>query len=592
MSMRNSLRMTRHTLSLSYRADRRVTIAVGVLVGLQAGLVSLTALSQRWLVDSAELDIAVGLLGAVGLGVVCHVLQTIGQRISINYRNDLCNRIQLALEQEITEAAAKIPTIAHLERSEFINRIVMLRRGTLALTNTGWAAAYALSALAGIAMSLWLLMDIHPLLALLAACAVPILPLTNRAKRMQQQAAEATVEHFRQEAELHDLCLRPQTAKEVWVCGNGMRLDRRASDLWAEGAQHEARVRLRGLVYEIGGWVLYFAALTVALIVVGHLLRTGGATAGDAVFIISLAGQLRAQQQLAVDTITQVANGGRIAEHHRWLLDYAVVATRTGAPAPVRLKGAIELRNVSFTYPGAVSPALRGVNLTIPAGSSLGIAGANGAGKSTLVKLLLGVQQPTTGMITVDGVDLRELDPATWAAVCTGVLQDFLKLQTSLRESVGAGDLPAVRNASQVAEALDRARATRLVHELPEGLETQLGKTFGGVELSHGQWQRVALARGLMRQAPLLLVLDEPTAALDPQAEHELYELFMEQTRKSAGRGAVTALVSHRFSTIHTADHIVVIGDGRITEQGTHAHLLATGGEYAELYRTQMQAYR
>lgn len=176
MSMRNSLRMTRHTLSLSYRADRRVTIAVGVLVGLQAGLVSLTALSQRWLVDSAELDIAVGLLGAVGLGVVCHVLQTIGQRISINYRNDLCNRIQLALEQEITEAAAKIPTIAHLERSEFINRIVMLRRGTLALTNTGWAAAYALSALAGIAMSLWLLMDIHPLLALLAACAVPILP--------------------------------------------------------------------------------------------------------------------------------------------------------------------------------------------------------------------------------------------------------------------------------------------------------------------------------------------------------------------------------------------------------------------------------
>ncbi|RKN44904.1 ABC transporter ATP-binding protein [Streptomyces hoynatensis] len=590
--MRNSLRMTRHTLALSFRADRKVTLAVAVLVALQAGLVSLTALSQRRLVDAAGLNLASGVLGAVLLGAACFALQTVGQRISVNLRNDLCNRVQLALEQEIAEAAAGIPTIAHLERNEFVNRVVMLRRGTLALTNTGWAAAYALSATAGIAMSVWLLAGIHPLLALLALSAVPILPLTNRAKRMQQEAADATVEDFRQEAALHELCLRPHTAKEVWVSGNGPRLDEHANALWARGARHEARARMRGLGHEIGGWVLYCAALAAALAWIGRLLRTGGATPGDAVLVISLAGQLRAQQQLAVDTLTQVANGGRIAEHHRWLLDYARTARGGRTPAPTRLRRGIELHDVSFTYPGATAPALSNVSLTIPRGTSLGIAGANGAGKSTLVKLLTGVHHPTSGRITVDGVDLRELDPGSWAAVCTGVLQDFLKLQTPLRESVGAGHLPDLHDGTRVAAALGRAHASRLAEELPHGLETQLGKTFGGAELSHGQWQRVALGRGFMRRAPLFLLLDEPTAALDPQAEHELYELFLRQTRESAGRGAVTALVSHRFSTIHTADLIVVVGDGRITEQGTHEELLSAGGEYAELYRTQLRAYR
>ncbi|MDI5940727.1 ATP-binding cassette domain-containing protein, partial [Micromonospora sp. DH15] len=176
-------------------------------------------------------------------------------------------------------------------------------------------------------------------------------------------------------------------------------------------------------------------------------------------------------------------------------------------------------------------------------------------------------------------------------AACTGTLQDFLKLQVPVRESVGAGDLRKIGDVVAVDGALRRAAAAQFVHELPDGIETLLGRLFGGIELSHGQWQRLAVARGLMRTSPLLLVLDEPTAAVDAQSEHDLFELFTRQAREYGGDGAITVLVSHRFSTVHLADRIVVVSGGRIIEQGTHPELLAAGGEYASLYRLQAEAY-
>ncbi|MER5214797.1 ABC transporter ATP-binding protein [Streptomyces sp. NPDC002838] len=592
MSMRDSARMVRHTMRLSVRADRRTTVTVGVFVMLQAGLAAAIAYSQRLVVDAVGTEPATGLLAAVAIGTVAYTLQLVGARVSHNYRNDLCNRVQMQLEQEITEATARIPTVVHLERADYLNRVTMLRRGTLALTNTGWAAAYGLSALTSIVLSFWLLAGVHPLLAVLAVCAVPILPLTDRARRIQRKAIDATSEPLRKEAALHDLCLDPEPAKEVWISGNGRELDRRAVGLWQEAARQESRAQFRGVLAELAGWTFYFAALGGALLLVGHLLSTGSATAGDAVLVISLAGQLRLQQWTAVQGITQVADGGRVAEHHRWLLDHARTTAHGSLPAPRRLRQGIELRNVSFTYPGTRTPVLQVLNLNIPAGSSLGIVGLNGAGKSTLIKLLTGVHEPTSGSILVDGTDLRTLDPAQWRAVSTGVLQDFAKLQVPVREAVGVGDLPRIDDTHATAGALRRAGATHIVDQLPHGADTQLGRVFAGVELSHGQWQRIALARGLMRQTPLLLLLDEPTAALDPQAEHDLFEQFAEQTRDSAARGAVTVLVSHRFSTMHMAEQIVVVSQGRISEYGTHAELLAAGGEYADLYRTQAHAYQ
>ncbi|MEV5819052.1 ABC transporter ATP-binding protein [Micromonospora haikouensis] len=591
MTVPASLRMALHTLRLSYRADPRVTCFVGVLVLLQAGLVAATASAQRWLVDAAGARMLAGLVEAVVVGILAYVMQVVGQRLALNFRNDLVNRVQMAMEQEITETAARIPTIEHLERAEFLNQITMLRRGTVALTTTGWAAAYAVSAGVGLCLSVWLLADLHPLLTILVPCALPILVLTNRARKIQQQAFDATAEPLRQEAALHELCLRPGPAKEVRISGNAERLNRLAQQLWTRAAREEGAARLRGLGIEAAGWALYYGALAVTLVLVGHLMASGQTTAGGAVLLISLAGQLRTQQQAVVDAITQVAAGGRIAEHHFWLTRYASASRAGVLPPPTRLTRGIVLDRVSFTYPGTEERVLDEVDLVVPAGCSIAVVGENGAGKSTLIKLLMGVLRPTGGTITVDGVDLTRLDASGWAAASTGTLQDFLKLQVPVRESVGAGDLRKIGDVVAVDGALRRAAAAQFVHELPDGVETLLGRLFGGIELSHGQWQRLAVARGLMRTSPLLLVLDEPTAALDAQSEHDLFELFTRQAREYGGDGAITVLVSHRFSTVHLADRIVVVSGGRVIEQGTHPELLAAGGEYASLYRLQAEAY-
>jgi ATP-binding cassette subfamily B protein len=224
------------------------------------------------------------------------------------------------------------------------------------------------------------------------------------------------------------------------------------------------------------------------------------------------------------------------------------------------------------------------------------VVGENGAGKTTIVKLLCRFYDPTEGRITVDGTDLRRFPIDEWRARLSGAFQDHARLEFVARESVGVGHLAAVDDESAVLNAIESAGASAVLGSLPGGLTTQLGTRFeDGVELSGGQWQQLALGRGMMRApaAPLLLLLDEPTAALDPSTEHRLFERYAAAARSaSAGNGAVTVLVSHRFSTVRMADFIVVVADGRVLENGTHEDLMAAGGLYAELYGLQARAYR
>ncbi|MFD9949618.1 ATP-binding cassette domain-containing protein [Nonomuraea sp. NPDC059023] len=218
--------------------------------------------------------------------------------------------------------------------------------------------------------------------------------------------------------------------------------------------------------------------------------------------------------------------------------------------------------------------------------------GVNGAGKSTLVKLLTGMYLPTSGTISVEGIPLNELDLDQWRSRTSGVFQDFVKFQFPAGQSVGVGDLGQDFAPDAVRAAVNAAGASSTVALLPNGLDTQLGRVYEGAELSHGQWQKLALARGLMRRTPLLMVLDESTAALDPQAEHDLFERFIARARAAAATdGATIVLVSHRFSTVHMADHIVVIADGTIAEAGSHEELMARDGTYAGLFTLQASAY-
>jgi ATP-binding cassette subfamily B protein len=236
---------------------------------------------------------------------------------------------------------------------------------------------------------------------------------------------------------------------------------------------------------------------------------------------------------------------------------------------------------------------LRDVDLDLPAGSVVAIVGENGAGKTTLVKLLARFYQPTKGRIMVDGTELALVSADAWRSRLGGAFQDFMRYEFFARQTIGLGDLARSHLDEALLAAVERGGAADVIERLPHGLDTQLGPTWdNGMELSFGQWQKLALARGFMRERPLLLVLDEPTAALDAETEHALFERFAEASRRARNDGRVTVLVSHRFSTVRMADLIVVIDDGRIVEHGSHEALMSQDGLYAELYGIQANAYR
>ncbi len=328
--------------------------------------------------------------------------------------------------------------------------------------------------------------------------------------------------------------------------------------------------------------------MTLLLLVGAQITTTGAGIANNA--------------HVIVDSLTAF-------DRYLWLREYADDHTWSSSVRrpPGRLADGIRFENVGFSYPGpqpgedaatasdAVSrTALSGVDLHLPAGTTVAFVGANGAGKSTLVKLLSRLYDPTEGRILVDGVPLTDIDPDAWRERLSAGFQDYATLRFLAAETVGVGDLAAEMERGRIQTAVAAGQAEPVIAVLPRGLDTQLGTEFaGGVGLSGGQWQRLALARAFMRSGPLLMLLDEPTAALDPEAEHAVYTQYGRTAQQlAAATGAVTVLVSHRFSTVRMADLIVVVEDGRVRELGTHTELLRAGGRYAELFTLQARAYR
>lgn len=259
------------------------------------------------------------------------------------------------------------------------------------------------------------------------------------------------------------------------------------------------------------------------------------------------------------------------------------------APAPAEGPGAappgISFEGVAFAYPGRAAPVLRDVSFRLAPGECVALVGHNGAGKSTLVKLLLRLYDPDFGRILVDGTDLRTVDLDAFRGAVAVVFQDFVRYELTAGENIGVGRVEALGDRDRLLDAARRAGAAELLARLPRGLDTPLGRRLGGRELSGGEWQKLALARAFVRDARLL-VLDEPTAALDVRMEQEVYARFRELTR-----GRTTLLISHRFSTVRAADRVVFLADGAIREDGSHTDLLARGGEYARLYRLQAEQY-
>jgi ATP-binding cassette, subfamily B, bacterial len=279
-----------------------------------------------------------------------------------------------------------------------------------------------------------------------------------------------------------------------------------------------------------------------------------------------------------------------------WLEDYAAAVAASGdQPVPMGLRQGIRIEHVSFSYPGTSRLVLDDVSVKLPAGAVVAIVGENGAGKTTLVKLLAKMYEPTSGSIFLDNSALARVRASEWRKRLAGAFQDFFRFEFRARHTVGLGDVPRLDDEPAVVAAVGRAGAGDVVTRLTAGLETQLGPTWpGGAELSFGQWQKLALARGFMRDEPLLLILDEPTAALDAETEHALFERYAAAARSRGENdsGRITILVSHRFSTVRMADLILVLEGARLVEVGTHDELMARKGHYSELYSIQAAAYR
>ena len=312
-------------------------------------------------------------------------------------------------------------------------------------------------------------------------------------------------------------------------------------------------------------------------------------TVGDLIFLTRAFSNSRSLLSSIFQNISRVAEQ---ALYVRDLFDFfetkpALPVAVNPLPVPKPIREGFRFEDVHFGYPGAAKPVLNGISFHLAPGQKIALLGENGAGKTTLVKLLCRLYDPSSGRITLDGKDLRDYDPESLRQEIGVIFQDFLKYDATAGDNIGFGLIESLTDPARIDQASEKSYADSVISTLPLGYETMLGRRFeGGIELSQGQWQKIALARAYMRDAQLL-ILDEPTASLDARAEYEVFERFANLT---AGKSAV--LISHRFSTVRMADLILVLEHGKILEQGSHEELLARGTRYAELFELQAAGYR
>ncbi|TDC99481.1 ABC transporter ATP-binding protein [Nonomuraea deserti] len=583
-------------LGLSWRQSRSRTATATGLMLVGGAAMPLAAACLRRLIDSAQhgrvteavvagLLIAVLLVAALTLAHFAHLAYfELAELNLLRYDEELITLVNGSPGLQAHEDPA------HADRFTIVEQEVQQTRNAL-------QALLSLAGLAtGMALTTVLLVALHPLLLLLPLVSIPPLLAGRRAEQRMDRARKAGAAPTRLALNLFRLATNAGSAKELSVLRLGGEIRRRHALLWDGTTARLWQAHWRGALLRAAGQLVFAAGYVAAVVVMVRETVAGRSTVGDMALVVTLAAQVNSQvaQVVALAPDVQRLSGvdRRLAELRQAI---APAPERPGgfspAPPPRRLTRGITLRGVSLAYQGAL--VLREVDLHLPASATVAVVGENGAGKTSLIKVLCGLYPPAEGQILVDGTPLDRIALEAWRTRIAVGFQDFARYEFTAHQTVGVGDLPRMDSEEAVLAALDRARAGDVIPQLPGGLGTRLGKSHAdGVELSGGQWQKLALGRALMRERPLLRILDEPTSALDPEAEHALFECYAAQAARTAADGGITLLVSHRFSTVRMADLIVVVSGGRIVESGDHAALIREGGLYAELYGMQARAYR
>ena len=588
-------RYSRRALELVWSTNRALTLALALLTLIAGILPASVAYVGALIVDAVVAAIrADG--GAAGRVVQLVVLEGIlVAAIAAAQRGlSLCQsllRAQLGqrVNVMILEKALTLE-LQHFEDSEFYDKLTRARRE---------ASTRPLSLVTrtfGLVQNGISLVSYGVLLARFSPWAVAVLLLAG----LPAFVAEAKFSgdafrlfrwrspETRMQIYLETVIAREDHAKEVKLYGLGPRLLERYRDIFRRLYREDRALTMRRDAWGfalglIATAALYGAYAWIAVTAVRRVITLGQMTMYIALF---------RQGQAAVSAML-AAVGGMYEDNLYLSTLYEYLETNVPQPAGTAVRGphpedGVRFEDVSFSYPGAEEPALEHVTLHLTPGTSLALVGENGSGKTTLIKLLTRLYAPTAGRILLDGQDLAQWDESALRERIGVIFQDFARYQMLVGENVGAGDERFFEDEARWRSAADKGRASEFIETLPLGYHTQLGKWFrDGRELSGGQWQKIALSRAFMRIRADILVLDEPTAAMDAQAEAEVFEHFRQLARER-----ITILISHRFSTVRMADQIAVLNRGRIVERGSHEELMQLNGRYAQLFTLQARGYR
>ena len=590
-NLRNLWSNARWTLALTWSTSPGLTTgAIGSYL-IQSLVLLGFALSGRGIVNAVVNHLShatrdfYDLFFWIGIGLIVTIFDAVS-RFSIRlFIQRLEDEIDLKITADILSHADRLE-LSYFENPHFQDMMERARQNTankvsqfinstlLAITNF----------IQGISLIGLLVLIDYLIVLLMLPIAIPYLFYQWRLSKTRYHLEYSRATKRRWTQYFVTLFTNHHSVPEVKILGLGMYFKQKFYALMCEFRDQDRKLYLRGFIINLVFAVISIAAAYTVFTRVAFRVVGGILTVGDAAIFGGAAIRLRASIENAIGAFTDALEQMLYISN---LIEFLNIKPRINMNDGLTIpfgRGEIEVKKVTFTYPGSKEPALKDISFYIKPGETVALVGENGAGKTTLVKLIARLYDPGEGSIWFDGIDVKELSLVSLHSKISFVFQTFGRYEATAGENIAYGDLRQVMDHPEKIEQIARlARVDNMIQAMPQGYDTMLGRMFGEFTLSEGQWQQIALARAFARDATLL-ILDEPTSNLDARSEYELFSRFQE-----IARGRTTILISHRFSTVSMADRILVLDKGQIVEQGSHQELIAQGGHYASLYRLHLR---